>query len=174
VDGLAGYSSIAEIADPSREASDILDLQNHVAHRMFLEPLVFIRTGAGLSQSTERFLLMSAGISLHSLGPSARGQSIGAAIIDNLPVEGSEETLTWPPGGVQLTLEATTVSFEAWYAPTIMATVLFRISDSRNAETTIRLTNIKPGEPDASHFQIPASYRLVWEQSSFAVGGASH
>ena len=161
VDGLAGHGNIAEIADPSRGASDILDLQNHVAHRMFLEPLVFIRTGAGLRQSTERFLLMSAGISLHSLGPSARGENIGAAIIDDIPVEGSEEKRTWP--------SQATVSFESWYAPSLKITILFRILDSHNGETTIKLTNIKPGEPPPALFEIPAAYRLAEEKSAFTI-----
>jgi hypothetical protein len=132
---------------------------------MFLDPLVFIASRAGARQSTERFLLMSAGISLHSLGPAARGDTIGKAIIEDLPVEGSKEMLTSPGGAVL---------FESWYAPTSKATVLFRITDSGGNETTIRLTNIKTAEPDASLFRIPANYRFVLEQSSFTLHDASH
>src|SRR6202044_1292813 len=67
VDGLVGHAGIAEISDPVTGVSEILDLQNYVAHRVALEGLTFIMAGgccpekAIARQSTERFLLNSAG-----------------------------------------------------------------------------------------------------------------
>jgi hypothetical protein len=179
VDELAGNSAIAEITDPVAEISEILDLQNHVAHRVRLEGLTTI--GAGCCpektiswQSTERFLLNSAGKSmpaaLNTPGVRGDGGDVGGpGMIDGLPAEAYSQILTVPPGGLQLNFQPIIFRIESWYSENLKVTLLYKISDSRDGGTTIRVTNIKPGEPDAALFQVPADYSTIEEKGAFTI-----
>jgi hypothetical protein len=101
-----------------------------------------------------------------STGESA---SLGNRIIDGLAAEGYRWSFTMA-NGPRLDDQFVDVSFESWYVPEWKVTTLLRISQSRSGDTTVRLTNIQPGEPDGSLFQIPAGYRMVEESSTFTIG----
>lgn len=180
VDGLAGNSLIAEITDPVAGISQILDLPNHVAHRVRLEWLTFMMAGGccpekvGAWQSNERFLLNSAGKSmpagLDTPGVRGDGGNLGGpGTIDGLSAEGYSQIITVPPGGAQLNFQPIIFRIESWYSESLKATVLYKISDSRGGETTIRLTNIKAGEPDPFLFLVPANYRTIYENGVFTI-----
>jgi hypothetical protein len=188
VDGLApgpsfgenGQGVIAEITDPVAGVSDILDFENHIAHRVALEGLTFIVVGCCPEKtiswrSTEYVLLNSAGKSMPEFGPGARGDGGkvgGPGMIDGLPAEGYSQIITAPVGGLQLNFQPIVFGIESWYSETLKVTLLYKLSDSRDGETTIRLTNIRPGEPDPSLFEVPAGYRTIEERSTFTINSA--
>jgi hypothetical protein len=128
-------------------------------------------------QSTERFLLNSAGKSMPAAldAPGVRGDGEdvgGPGMIDGLAAEGYSQILTVPPGGVQLNFEPIIFRIQSWYSATLKVTLLYKISDSRAGENIIRVTNIRAGEPDRSLFQVPAGYRTIEEKSAFTINDA--
>jgi hypothetical protein len=177
VDGLAGHPAIVEITDPVSGTSDILDLRTQIAHHVRLEGLSTMVIGccpekASSRLSTEYFLLNSTGESMPTLAAGARGNGGkfgGLGMIDGLPAEAYSQTVTVPPGGVQLAFEPIVFPVESWYSPTLKVTLLYKFSDSRDGETKIRVTNIKQGEPAPSLFQVPAGYRTINEAGDFTI-----
>jgi hypothetical protein len=50
---------------------------------------------------------------------------------------------------------------ETWRSSELETTLLFKISDPRSGETSIRLTNISRSEPDPSLFQVPDGFEIT-------------
>jgi len=90
-------------------------------------------------------------------------------MIDGISAEGYRQ-VDRLPRGAQGNEQTRFVALSNWYSPDLELTILIKIADSRNGErSTLRLTNIKPGEPDPSLFQVPAGYRTIEEKSAFAI-----
>ena len=49
---------------------------------------------------------------------------------------------------------------ERWYSEQLKTLVLTKHSDPRFGDTTLRLTNVRLGEPSALLFEVPADYTV--------------
>jgi hypothetical protein len=52
---------------------------------------------------------------------------------------------------------------ESWISPDLKLPVLWKNSDPRMGESTMRLQNINRSEPDPALFGVPAGYQIVDE-----------
>ena len=103
-------------------------------------------------------------------GVRSDGGSIGGpGVIDGLAAEAYSQIITIPPDASQLGYETVVVNVESWYSQSLKVTLLYKLSDSRGGGTTIRVTSIKPGEPDPLLFQVPRDYLTLEEKSSFTI-----
>ena len=59
------------------------------------------------------------------------------------------------------------IVYERWYSKELQMIVYSKHTDPRFGEQTYRLTNINRSEPDPSLFQVPNSYRIERDPSSF-------
>jgi hypothetical protein len=85
---------------------------------------------------------------------------LGSQVIDGFEVEGTRRTVTFP-AGVLGNEQPFSTSVENWFSPVLHADVLRKRTDPRVGETVYRLTDIRPGDPDPSLFQVPAGYKTV-------------
>jgi len=166
---------IIDFTDPKECIGDVLDVRNHIDHRISLREVPFMMAGGCCPekmialQSAELSLLTVAGKTMPNLGYGSRGDGINVdpiAEIDGFDVEGYGQRLTLPKGtnGNQKDI---TVTIKTWYAPSIKAVMLIEVIDSRSGITKIGLSNVKKGEPEPSFFVLPSGYRLVEEKESF-------
>jgi hypothetical protein len=86
-------------------------------------------------------------------------ESLGEQNIEGVRAQGTRITRTIPAGKIGNERPIEIVS-ETWYSPDLQMVVQSRNSDPRAGETTYKLTNIVLAEPDASLFQVPASYTI--------------
>lgn len=86
-------------------------------------------------------------------------ESIGTQVIEGINAEGTRTITTIPAGEIGNERPIEIIS-EKWYSPELRINILTKNSDPRFGETTYRVTNIRRGEPDASLFQVPSSYKL--------------
>ena len=90
---------------------------------------------------------------------AAASQSLGQREIEGVLCTGTKRVTKIPAGqiGNERDLEITT---EEWYAPSLDLIVLSKTTDPRFGETVHRLTSIRPGEPGAHYFQVPAGFTV--------------
>lgn len=79
--------------------------------------------------------------------------------IEGVLAHGTRETRTIAAGAIGNERAIEIVS-EVWYSPDLQMIVLSKHTDPRVGETVYKLTNIQIAEPDASLFQVPASYTV--------------
>ncbi|HEV3036925.1 MAG TPA: hypothetical protein VHA33_03975 [Candidatus Angelobacter sp.] len=86
-------------------------------------------------------------------------ESLGVKTIEGVSAEGKRETRTIAAGAIgnERPIEITS---ETWYSPDLHTVVLSKRNDPRIGETTMHLTGINRGEPDASLFQPPPGSKL--------------
>jgi hypothetical protein len=87
-------------------------------------------------------------------------EDLGTQTMEGVSCHGTRETVTIPAGqiGNELPIVITT---ETWFSDDVHGVVLKKHSDPRFGDTVYRLTNIKLGEPDASLFKVPGSFKIV-------------
>lgn len=78
-------------------------------------------------------------------------EDLGTQTVQGVSARGSRNTVTSGNGAI---------SDESWFSPALGIEVKAIHTDPRTGATTRTLTNIKPGEPDASLFRVPAGYTL--------------
>jgi hypothetical protein len=86
-------------------------------------------------------------------------EDLGSKTIDGVNVEGRRTTRIIP-AGEQGNDQPMTIVEERWYAPELKITVLQIRDDPRTGTTTMELSDIVPGEPDAALFQVPDGYEI--------------
>jgi hypothetical protein len=174
----AGVSvTIIQILDPNTRLSYTLDPKHRLAHRASLDqkpfgiaftgnPALIADFNYGLS--TEYWMRSIAGITVQHLGLGSYGDSVpvGEQDIAGFHVVGSQQTETLPKGKQ----DPDRISVTTWYSAVLRSTIVLKISDSREGERTMTLTNIQIGEPEPSLFQIPSNYKVVDEQGPFFLG----
>lgn len=91
-------------------------------------------------------------------------EDLGTQTIEGVSAQGRRETVTIPAGqiGNERPIELVT---EIWTSPDLHTVVMRRHSDPRVGETVFRLTDIKPGEPDAALFQPPPGAKIKSQQT---------
>lgn len=92
-------------------------------------------------------------------GPAAREEELGSRNIEGLVAKGTRSTVTIAAGevGNERPIEVVT---EQWYSEQLKTYVFTRHSDPRVGETTLRLTNVRLGEPPATLFEVPADFTV--------------
>jgi hypothetical protein len=88
-----------------------------------------------------------------------KNESLGEQNIEGVRAQGTRVTFTIPAGKIGNERPIEIVS-ETWYSPDLQMVVQSRNTDPRSGETIYKLTNIMLAEPDASLFQVPASYTI--------------
>jgi hypothetical protein len=96
-------------------------------------------------------------------GPKATGvneEKLGTANVNGVQAEGTRTTMTIPAGtmGNVRPIEVVT---ERWFSPQLQVVVKSKHSDPRTGEQIFEMTNIRPGEPSPSLFQVPADYKVT-------------
>ena len=89
----------------------------------------------------------------------AKEEDLGTRNIEGVTATGTRSTVTIPAGEVGNEL-ALRVVVEKWYSGQLKTFVLTRHSDPRVGETTLRLTNVRLGEPPATLFEVPAGFTV--------------
>jgi hypothetical protein len=91
----------------------------------------------------------------------ARGkaESLGSQTMEGVNVQGERRTHTIEAGEIGNDRAISTID-EHWYSPDLQLDVMTKHSDPRSGEQTTRLVDIRRGDPDASLFQVPASYTI--------------
>ncbi len=80
--------------------------------------------------------------------------------IEGVWAEGTRITRTIPQGSIGNDRDLKVVS-ETWYSKELQMVVLSKHSDPRMGESSVRMTGLQRGEPDAGLFQVPAGYKVV-------------
>ena len=80
--------------------------------------------------------------------------------IEGVWAEGTRITRTIPVGAIGNDRELKVVS-ESWYSKDLQMVVMSKHSDPRTGESSVHVTHIQRGEPDAALFQVPAGYKVI-------------
>jgi hypothetical protein len=91
---------------------------------------------------------------------AGKSESLGRQSMEGLTVEGTRETLTIEAGSIGNDRPIQVLT-ERWYSPDLQLVVSSRHADPRSGEETLRLTNVRRGEPGVDRFQPSAAYKLV-------------
>ncbi len=86
-------------------------------------------------------------------------EDLGTKEIEGFTVTGSRMTRTMEAGSIGNDKPLTTVH-ETWFSPDLKTVLLTTSDDPQSGQNTMRLTNIRTGEPDPLLFQIPADYTV--------------
>jgi len=86
-------------------------------------------------------------------------ENLGEDSIHGIVAKGTKITRTVPAGRMGNDLPMTIVT-ERWYSDDLKTVMLLKQNDPRRGEVTTEVTNVAPGEPDPSLFQIPAGYSV--------------
>jgi len=84
--------------------------------------------------------------------------------IAGVEAEGTRVTRVIPAGKEGNDRPITTVT-ETWFAPELKITVQRLGDDPRYGKTTMEITELQRGEPDAALFQVPADFKVVEEKT---------
>lgn len=96
------------------------------------------------------------------LDPTIQKEDLGADFQDGLQLTGVRETNTYAPGtiGNDRTLSITN---EYWYSADLHLNISVKRNDPRSGIQSVRITDLRRDEPDASLFEVPVDYKLVNE-----------
>jgi hypothetical protein len=86
--------------------------------------------------------------------------SLGTRMMESIPVVGTRDT-TAIAAGAYGNRQPFFVTKEVWHSPDLNLDVLITRTDPRWVEQTRKMTEISPGEPDATYFAIPGDYQLL-------------
>lgn len=99
-------------------------------------------------------------------GPNgdARGnvtrQSLGTKVVNGVNAEGTMITHTIPAGSMGNS-SPIVITTERWFSPDLQTVVSETRTDPRFGTSTMQLTNINRGEPDASLFTVPQDFTVT-------------
>jgi hypothetical protein len=107
------------------------------------------------------FFYSTAGPNIAFSKALARGkaESLGSQTMEGVNVQGERRTHTIEAGEIGNDRAIQTID-EHWYSSDLQLDVMTKHSDPRTGEQTMRLVDIQRGDPDASLFQVPASYTI--------------
>jgi hypothetical protein len=91
---------------------------------------------------------------------AGKSESLGRQSMEGLTVEGTRETFTIEAGSIGNDRPIQVLT-ERWYSPDLQVVVSSRHTDPRSGEDTLRLTNVRRGEPGADRFQPSAAYKVI-------------
>jgi hypothetical protein len=94
------------------------------------------------------------------LANHAAKESLGNRIIEGLTAEGAKTTTTLETGAIGNDRPIQTV-VERWYSPDLQVNLLTTRTDPRTGEESVRLENVRRGEPDPALFRVPARFEVL-------------
>jgi hypothetical protein len=110
-------------------------------------------------------------------GPRHRGPgtmektSLGTQTIEGVQATGTQSVLTIEAGAIGND-QAIRIVSEEWYSPDLKTVIMSKRSDPRFGDVVYQLTQINRAEPDATLFQVPASYTVTDGGRGGRFGGA--
>ncbi len=134
----------------------LLDQNNHIAHRIALQPMpapAQVPKAATQDQENEATNTQLA---------------LGTQVMEGLVVDGLRVTRTIPANSIGNDKPIVIVD-EVWRSQDIGMAVLSKTDDPRTGEVTIKLSNISRAEPDPALFQPPPGYTVVDETTNFKI-----
>jgi hypothetical protein len=135
------------IIDPVQSLSIVLDVAAQTAGISHLPPAQ--EPSAGKAKQ-------AAGLSGATRSATAGTEELGAMMMEGFSVTGTRRTRPAEAGAAP---DKTAVT-ESWFSPELKIELLATMRVSQSTTRTTRLTNVVPGEPDPSLFQIPAGYAV--------------
>jgi hypothetical protein len=179
---------VARISDPVAGYVYVLDLRNHVAHRLR------ILTGAEASkrvgsadgadatsmprEQTARQKVAgtsrSGGVfpnpnsTSSSQRPEIKQEALGKDVTDGVEVVVRRVTMTTPTG-LDGNDQPLVRVCENQYSEELKLTILSKCSDPRAGDSATRLENVERTDPDPALFQVPADYTVVDEVDQFRI-----
>ncbi len=166
---LPGGAQVVEIRDSVTGFRYILDVQNHIAHR-FAPPAEKTGGVASYAQAAPADSPSPNSAPARTPTPTENApdrpqtstESLGSQTIEGVYVEGKKTTVTFPVGLMGNDRPLVRV-MESWISPALKITVVSKNSDQRMGDSTMRLQNINPSEPDPALFRVPADYQIIDE-----------
>jgi TonB family protein len=167
---------LIEISDPVANVGYTLDTQNKVSHRYAFEPTPragAMPSGGGGGGAGVFAEVIAAGPTPGANGnvpasPQMKRENLGTQMIEGVQAKGERQVRTWPAGSQGSDRSFQTTS-ENWVSEDLRVTVLSRNVDPRNGENTMKLINIRLGEPPPNLFALPADYTVVDETGPFEI-----
>jgi len=105
------------------------------------------------------------------LAPTIQKEDLGTDFQDGLQLTGIRETKTYPPNAIGND-RPLSITNEYWYFPDLRLNISVKRTDPRFGVQTVRITNLRRDEPEASLFEVPTDYRLVNENGPDNVASA--
>ena len=133
------------IIDPVEQLSIILDVAAQTASVSHLPP------APATSVSNVKLAALQSGSKRNA---SANTEALGETMMEGFSVTGSRHTRPAEAGA------AGKMAVESWFSSELKVELLATTHVSQSVTRTTRLTNIVPGEPDPSLFQIPIGYAV--------------
>ncbi len=154
---------LVTILDPVAGFEYILDMQNHITHRITVE--VTQRGTSRNSTNTKASPVPTASdhfTSSEANSPkvSEESESLGTQVMEGLTVEGTRTTTTIPVNAEHNDQPIMIVT-ETWFSRDLKTAILNKASDPRRGESTFRLTGVNLSEPDPALFQSPPDFKIV-------------
>ena len=88
-----------------------------------------------------------------------RDEQLTPRMLEGVRVEGRRTTTTIAAGAIGNDLPITVLS-EEWRSPELQVLVMTQRKDPRSGDSTYRLLNVVPREPDPALFQVPSDYTV--------------
>jgi len=139
------------IIDPVQRLSIVLDVAGQTASVSHFPP------APAVSLSNAKLAAAQAARQSGKMrSTSADAEDLGAMMMEGFSVTGTRRTRPAEAGAAQ----GKTAVTESWFSPELKVELMATTQVSQSATRTTRLTNIAPGEPDPSLFQIPVGYAV--------------
>jgi len=148
------------IFDPSAKLAITLEPVKHTARlmRMSLRPAVPSTLTPSSGPSWQEVPKNNTHVTPRT-GDDVVEENLGEDSVHGVVVKGTKITRTIPAGHMGNDLPLIIVT-ERWYSDDLKTVMRLKQTDPRVGETSIEVTNVVPGEPDPSLFQIPADYKV--------------
>lgn len=89
-------------------------------------------------------------------------RDLGSQLLDGVELHGLRKSRT-VPAAISGTGKEIVVEDDYWYSTRLALDMIIRHSDPRSGEQMVAVTEVKPTEPNAALFEVPATYKLVDE-----------
>lgn len=146
-----GARRFVTIVDPVQGTSMVLDVAAKTA-TVFHLPAA---QGASANKVNLAASMQAGRASVQRLASSG-SENLGAMMMEGFAVTGTRRA-----GSSEVAkVSAANVVTESWFSKELKVDLLVSRQGSQSASRTTRLTNITPGEPDPTVFQVPADYTV--------------
>jgi len=114
-----------------------------------------------LDKVTAEVMAAERGAMAFATKSNARGKSedLGKTAMEGVQAEGTRTTSTIETGAIGNDRPIQVVT-ERWYSPELQTVLSTKTTDPRMGEISFQLTNVRPGDPGAYLFQVPAGYTV--------------
>jgi len=160
------------IMDPTLGCEYVLDPGTKTAHKLVGVQVATRPASEALAMDVqERASETQAAPGNPGSDRSARTQTenLGTQTMQGLEVRGSRTTTTWPVGTLDNNDHEVVTTEESWWAPALAGVLISSKTSRPQLTENHSVSDVKPGDPDASLFAPPSGYRIVEESSDFQI-----